>query len=158
MGLRPIHLKNLLGCDTSVACETLKEAITAFVDTLMHGEIPNLTYAYFFGTSLCAPSKKDGGIQTIAVGNNLRCLAKVGHEANHKTWDTISGLSNQAPAFISSHNTTAHLTMLILPQSFDNLAEIVSFWKEYSRVKLIPTQKSKQMTWDFISPKASLKH
>ena len=41
----------------------------------LRGEVPNFTTPLFYDASLCALSKKDGGVQPIAVGNTLRQLA-----------------------------------------------------------------------------------
>ena len=42
-------------------------------------EVPDFAVSTFFGATLCALTKKDGGIRPIAVGNTMRRLAaKVG--------------------------------------------------------------------------------
>ena len=78
-GIRPMHLKNLLGRDTGAAGEALKETLTSFINLILRGEVPEFARACFFGASLCALSKKDGGIRPIAVGNTWRRLVtKIG--------------------------------------------------------------------------------
>ena len=49
--------------------------MTNLCNLISRGEVPEMVRPLFFGASLCAPSKKDGGIRPIAVGNCLRRLA-----------------------------------------------------------------------------------
>ncbi len=78
-GLRPAHLKALIGQGSFAAGEKLLETLTKFVNMVLRGEIPDFVTPIFFGASLCALAKKDGGVRPIAVGNTFRRLAtKVG--------------------------------------------------------------------------------
>ena len=78
-GLRPSHLKSLIGHAAAEAGVRLLGALTEFVNAVLRGEVPHFAVSSFFGASLCALTKKDGGVRPIAVGNTLRRLAiKVG--------------------------------------------------------------------------------
>jgi hypothetical protein len=73
-GLRPLHLQQLTGRGTGEAGAQLLKALTAFTNMALRGELPNFALPYFYGASLLALNKKDGGIRPIAVGNSLRRL------------------------------------------------------------------------------------
>ena len=76
-GLRPDHLKNLIG--VPVAGNRLLESTTKLVNFVLREKIPEVIRPIFFGANLCALSKKDGGVRPIAVGGTLRRLiTKVG--------------------------------------------------------------------------------
>ena len=70
-GLRPQHLKDLTNKQVG---ETLLDSITDFVNFVLLGKTPTWIRPFFFGASLFAFSKKDGGIRPIAVGLTLRRL------------------------------------------------------------------------------------
>ena len=78
-GLRPGHLKALLGRESGEAGARLLSRLTEFTNMVLRGEVPDFVITTFFGASISALMKKDGGIRPIAVGNTLRRLAtKVG--------------------------------------------------------------------------------
>ena len=78
-GLRPGHLRVLLGRASAEAGTRLLTALTSLVNVILKGEVPNFAVPIFYGASLCALAKKDGGVRPIAVGNTIRRLAtKVG--------------------------------------------------------------------------------
>jgi hypothetical protein len=72
-GLRPQHLKELIGCRE--AGSDFLTALTAFVNMLMAGKCPINVAPIFFGGRLIALDKKSGGIRPIAIGLTLRRLA-----------------------------------------------------------------------------------
>jgi hypothetical protein len=77
-GLRPQHLKDMVGEQTAAAGQQLLTRLTDFTNNVLSGHVPNVIRPVLCGASLCALSKKDGGIRPIAVGNTLRRLvAKV---------------------------------------------------------------------------------
>jgi len=77
-GLRPQHLKDMVGEQTAAAGQQLLTCLTDFTNNVLSGHVPNVIRPVLCGASLCALSKKDGGIRPIAVGNTLRRLvAKV---------------------------------------------------------------------------------
>ena len=78
-GLRPSHLVALVSRKTSEAGVRLLASLTEFVNLVLRGEVPDAARSIFYGASLVALRKKDGGVRPIAVGNTLRRLAtKVG--------------------------------------------------------------------------------
>ena len=78
-GLRPAHLKDLTARSAGEAGCRLTTALTKLVRTALSGEIPPAARAAFYGASLLALRKSDGGIRPIAVGSTYRRLAsKVG--------------------------------------------------------------------------------
>ena len=76
-GLKPVHLKNLIGA--SEAGNRLLLSVTKLCNFVLSDKIHEEIRPIFFGANLFAFSKKDRGIRPIAVGNTLRRLAtKVG--------------------------------------------------------------------------------
>ncbi|KAK8720595.1 hypothetical protein OTU49_013221 [Cherax quadricarinatus] len=73
-GIRPQHLKEMVNPVIGEIAETLLSEITRFVNNSLAGLIPDEIRPFFFGATLCALKKKDGGIRPIAVGNTLRRL------------------------------------------------------------------------------------
>ena len=71
-GLRPQHLKDLTNKQIGGG---LLDALTDFVNLVLAGKTPEWARAFFFGASLFAFNKNDGGIRPIAVGLTLRRLA-----------------------------------------------------------------------------------
>ena len=77
-GLRPQHLKDMVGGQTAAAGQQLLSRLTDFTNIVLSGHVPNVIRPVLCGASLCALRKKDGGLRPIAVGNTLRRLvAKV---------------------------------------------------------------------------------
>ena len=70
-GLRPQHLRDLF--DAS-AGGTFEKTLLNFCNLILSGRVPDIVRPYFFGASLHALCKKDGGIRPIAVGLTLRRL------------------------------------------------------------------------------------
>ena len=78
-GMRPLYLQQILGADTADRGRRLLFALTSLVNIAMRGAIPEVARDCFFGASLCALAKKDGGIRPVAVGCVYRRLAsKIG--------------------------------------------------------------------------------
>ena len=78
-GLRPSHLRDLVGRGSAAAGDLLLTELTAFVNLALQGKVPDFALPIFYGASLIALNKKGGGIRPIAVGNTIRRLAaKVG--------------------------------------------------------------------------------
>ena len=77
-GLRPQHLQDMVGASAGAGGAMLLQSLTAFTNLVLAGDIPVETRPFFFGASLTALNKKDGGVRPIAVGCTLRRLvAKV---------------------------------------------------------------------------------
>ena len=74
-GLRPQHLKDMLNQSIGAAHSSLAEALAKLMTVMIHGKAPEGICDIFYGASLTALKKKDGGIRPIAVGNTLRRLA-----------------------------------------------------------------------------------
>ena len=73
-GLRPQHLKDLVGSGGREHESRLLKSLTHFVNLVLDGCVPQEIRSIFFGASLCALRKKDGGVRPIAIGNTLRRL------------------------------------------------------------------------------------
>ena len=74
-GLRPAHLKDLTARSAGEAGVRLISALTGLVNTALSGDIPPAARDAFYGASLLALRKPDGGIRPIAVGSVYRRLA-----------------------------------------------------------------------------------
>jgi hypothetical protein len=73
-GLRPQHLKDMIGAQTGAAGQRMLTRLTKFTIICLAGRVPLVVRPVFCGASLCALSKKGGDIRTIAVGCTLRRL------------------------------------------------------------------------------------
>ena len=73
-GLRPQHLKDMLGVRREGGGSQLLRALTSFTNLILAGRTPPSVCPLFFGASLIAPEKKDGGVRPIAVGCTLQRL------------------------------------------------------------------------------------
>ena len=74
-GLRPQHLKDLIGASAERDGKQFLRALTSFINLILEGRTPLSVRPTFFGASLIALNKKGGGIRPIAVGLSLRRLA-----------------------------------------------------------------------------------
>ncbi|XP_055336548.1 uncharacterized protein LOC129586997 [Paramacrobiotus metropolitanus] len=72
-GLRPQHLKDLLGRKDDTQSE-LCLALTDLATMLLRKDVPEDIRPFLFGANLIPLLKKDGGIRPIAVGDTLRSL------------------------------------------------------------------------------------
>ena len=78
-GLRPSHLRALIGHASAEAGSRFLTTLTRFINMILKGEVPGFALATFYGATLCALNKKGGGVRPIAVGNTFRRLAtKIG--------------------------------------------------------------------------------
>ena len=76
--LRPQHLKDLISEELGIFSGNLISSIKSFTLHIINGLIPRSICPIFYGATLCAFNKKDGGIRPIAVGLCFRRLvAKV---------------------------------------------------------------------------------
>ncbi len=64
----------MISIETGEAGQRLVYHLTRFVNLCLAGRVPTAVRPVFCGASLCALSKKDGGIRPIAVGCTLRRL------------------------------------------------------------------------------------
>ena len=71
-GLQPQHLQDMTSTSAGAGGPMLLRALTAFTNLVLTGAIPEQIRQVFFGASLTALTKKDGGIHPIAVGCTLR--------------------------------------------------------------------------------------
>ena len=74
-GLRPAHLKDLISKSAGEAGARLATALTALANVAISGELPAVARPAFFGATLTALRKSDGGLRPIAVGCVYRRLA-----------------------------------------------------------------------------------
>ena len=70
--LRPQHLKDLISKPSGDNGDHLLKAITRVCNIMLRGDLPNEILPVFYGASLIAFSKPNGGARPIAVGNTLR--------------------------------------------------------------------------------------
>ena len=73
-GLKPQHLKDIVGTRGREHESRLLQSLTHFVNLVLDGCVPQEIRSIFFGASLCALRKKDGGVRPITIGNTLRHL------------------------------------------------------------------------------------
>ena len=73
-GLRPQHLKDMIGAAAGERGNLLLQALTSFINMVLEGRVAAPARHYFFGATLLALGKADGGIRPIAVGCTLRRL------------------------------------------------------------------------------------
>ena len=73
-GLRPQHLFNLTSKSTGPGGQCLLQSLTTLTNLILAGKVPSDFRPIFFGASLTALRKKEGGIRPIAVGCTLRRL------------------------------------------------------------------------------------
>ena len=73
-GLRPQHLKDLFTSRSGLGANLLQDALCRFVNFVIKGEVLDEARPFFFGASLIALTRPDGGVRPIAVGCTLRRL------------------------------------------------------------------------------------
>ena len=71
-GIRPLHLQELIDKKTAESGRRLLAAVTKLLNLLLSGNVPNLAKNAFYGSSICALTRKEGGMRTIAVGCTYR--------------------------------------------------------------------------------------
>lgn len=74
-GIRPLHLRQLVGSDVAEPGRRLLASITRLTNLILAGRVPDCGRDALFGASLCALKKKDGGVRPIAIGSTFRRLA-----------------------------------------------------------------------------------
>ena len=74
-GLSPQHLKDMIGASAQGGGPALLRALTSLINVILQGKTPRAVRPFFFGASLVAFEKKDGGVRPIAVGCTIRRLA-----------------------------------------------------------------------------------
>ena len=89
-GLRPQHLKDLISGRSGAGSGLLIQSLTSFVNFVANGGMLASARPYFFGATLVALSKPDGGVRPIAVGCTLRRL--VAKCASHAVRDAMAAL------------------------------------------------------------------
>ena len=89
-GLSPQHIQDMVQASSP---EALPKALCDFMNLVLAGGVPPLVRPSFFGASLHALRKKDGGLRPIAIGLALRRLAS--KMANK--WASSCLLSKLAP-------------------------------------------------------------
>jgi hypothetical protein len=73
-GLRPQHLKDMVGASAGEAGQRLLGHLTEIINLCLACRVPVVIQPVFYGASLCALAKKDGASRPIAVGCTLRSL------------------------------------------------------------------------------------
>ncbi|KAI5635791.1 reverse transcriptase (RNA-dependent DNA polymerase) domain-containing protein [Phthorimaea operculella] len=78
-GIRPVHLRELTSASAGDNGERLLGCLTNLCNFLLSGRLNKEVCSFMYGASLCALSKKDGGLRPITVGSTFRRLtAKLG--------------------------------------------------------------------------------
>ena len=72
--ISPQVLKDLVNVKREVGTYLLS-SLTAFTNVVVSGHVPEKVHLFFFGASLFALGKKNGGVRPIAAGNVFRRLA-----------------------------------------------------------------------------------
>lgn len=81
-GIRPAHLKELTSSSAGDNGQRLLECLVKLRNFLLIGQLNLEVCPYLYGASLCALTKKEGGVRPIAVGSTYRRLvAKLGCRA-----------------------------------------------------------------------------
>ena len=86
-GLRPVHIRDLIARSAGDAGTRLLTSITQLTNLVLSGGVCPLACSSFFGATLVALEKKDGGIRPIAGGNTLRRIA--GKSISHNIQDEM---------------------------------------------------------------------
>lgn len=86
--LRPQHLKDMTERQIG---GTLLISLTCFINLVLAGKVPVWVRPFFFGATLLAFNKKDGGTRPIAVGMTLRRLVAKSacHILSHQCLDYL---------------------------------------------------------------------
>lgn len=105
-GIRPQHLKELSSSSAGNNGLRLIESLTRLINFLYSGRLNSEVCPFLYGASLCALTKKDGGIRPIAIGSTLRRLAaKVG--CHHVREDMVAILLPHQLGFGTSQGCEA---------------------------------------------------
>ena len=73
-GFRPQHLLDLTSASAERGGKELIRSLTCFTNKVLEGKVPPSVQPIFFGATLIALQKKEGGVRPIAVGLSLRHL------------------------------------------------------------------------------------
>lgn len=73
-GICPQHLKDLVAKTNSDAAPKLLQSITKLENLMLSGKVLSSICPIIYGATLCALSKKCGGLRPIAVGSTYRRL------------------------------------------------------------------------------------
>ena len=73
-GIRPLHLRQLISSEAAECGRRLLRSLTTLTNMVLAGQVPDCVRDAFFSASLCALSKKSGGLRPIAVGSVYRRL------------------------------------------------------------------------------------
>lgn len=73
-GFRPQFFKDLISISAGSAAVEVLSAITDLCNFMLRGEVNPLVCKFLYGASLCALTKKQGGIRPIAIGLSIRRL------------------------------------------------------------------------------------
>ena len=132
-GLRPQHLKDMVGGLNREHETSLLQSLTLFVNLVLDGGVPTEIRPIFFGATLCALRKKDGGVRPIAIGNTLRRLvSKVAVSACRDEYSNLLqlgfGIKRGAEAAIHAARTFIHShdDMVLLKIDFANATNSIN--------------------------------
>ena len=121
-GIRPLHLQQLTSQGTLEAGHRLLTSLTRLINLIMQGKVPDYAREAIFGASLCALSKKDGGVRPIAVGSAYRRLAGriLAHQATSRLSPELSpiqlGVGVPRGCEAAVHAVREHITGLSATQ------------------------------------------
>ena len=70
-GLCPQHLSDLTSASAECGGKELIQALTSFTNHILNGNVPLSVQPVFFGATLIALRKREGGLRLITVGKTM---------------------------------------------------------------------------------------
>lgn len=131
-GIRPQHLKDLVAASNGDAATKLLQSITNLENLMLSGKIISSICPIIYGATLCALSKKSGGLRPIAVGSTYRRLAAklackfVRNESGEYLRPTQIGVNTSGGCEAAVHATRTYLLLnknsskILLKIDFEN--------------------------------------
>lgn len=124
-GIKPQHLKDLVGKETGEHGERFLDSLCNFSDFCLNGKVPTFVTHFLYGATLCGLNKTDNNIRPIAVGNTMRRLVariassriaeRIGNELRPKQLGFGTRGGCEAGVHAARHFVNfAHTTMKIL--------------------------------------------
>jgi hypothetical protein len=156
-GMRPQFLKDMISFSAGEAGKRALTSLTSLCNFILAAKIPEEIQPIFYGASLCALSKKDGGIRPIAIGCALRRLvARI----------VCVNQSNQIQSYLAPHQlgvatkrgceAAIHSvrTFINIPENRDNILLKIDFENAFNSIErdsmLIPIKNNFPLIYPFL--------
>ncbi len=116
-GIRPQHLKDFVATSNSDAAPKLLQSIMNLENLMLSGKVISSICPIIYGATLCALSKKCGGLRPIAVGSTYRRLAAklackfVRNESGDYLRPTQIGVNTHGGCEAAVHATRTYLLL-----------------------------------------------